>query len=396
MISRKLAPVLLLYAKEFPVVALLGPRQSGKTTLAQAIFSNHRYVSLESLQEREFAQRDPRGFLQEYTNENGIILDEIQHVPDLLSYIQVQVDEQKKPGYFILTGSQNFLVNEVISQSLAGRVAILTLLPLSISELQTVNLLPEKIETVLYRGSYPSLYASLTITPFMWYPNYIQTYLERDVRDLKHVIDLSTFKRFIQLCAGRIGQTLNIASLASDCGISQITAKGWISLLEASYIIFLLQPHYKNFSKRLIKTPKLYFYDTGLACSLLGIESQEQLAMHYLRGGLFESFVIAEFFKDYYNAGRVPRLYFWRDNHGHEIDCIVEQALTLIPVEIKSGKTVTTDFFENIHYWKQLAGDQASNGFIIYAGDNGQRRTDITVLNWQATDTVIKFNVNSI
>ena len=389
MIIREITSKLREIAAYFPVVAILGPRQSGKTTLAKSTFNNHQYISLEDLDLRDFALKDPRNFLERYSNPYGIILDEIQHVPTILSYIQTLVDEERIPGYFILTGSQNFLVNEAVSQTLAGRIAILTLLPLSLSELEATGFLPDTIENTLFKGSYPPVYA-YDIPVSIWYASYLLTYIERDVRQIKNITDLSTFKLFMQLCAGRIGQLLNLNSLANDCGISSNTAQSWLSILEASYIIFLLQPHYKNFSKRLVKTPKLYFFDTGLACALLAIESADQVYSHYLRGGLVECLVLAEMYKAYYNAARTPHLYFWRDSHGHEVDCIIEKANQLIPVEIKSGKTISSDYFDALDYWNMLTGNSPDKGFVIYAGSENQQRARGNVMNWKLVGTLIK------
>src|SRR5690606_37624453 len=382
MIKRDLAQKLQEMAQKFPVVALLGPRQSGKTTLARATFVQHNYVSLEDLDVRRFAISDPREFLNIYKNDYGIILDEIQHAPDLLSYIQTEVDETQKVGSFILIGSQNFLFNEAISQTLAGRISILTLLPLSLSELKEENLLPENGNAIIFQGSYPRLYDK-NIAPADWYPNYVHTYIERDVRQIKNVSDLSVFQLFMKLCAGRIGQILNMSSLANDCGISVGTVQAWLSILQASYVIFLLQPHFKNFSKRLVKTPKLYFYDTGLASFLLELDNPKQLATHYLRGGLFESYVISELIKLRYNAGRIPHYYFWRDNVGHEVDCIIDSGGKSFPVEIKSGQTINQDYFESLHYWSELAQDQAGRSYCIYTGSENQNRTQVSVLRWQ-------------
>ena len=391
MISRSLKPVLINYATKFPVVAILGPRQSGKTTLSQATFTNHQYVSLENPDTRTFALTDPRGFLATHDNAYGIILDEIQHAPDLLSYIQTIVDREKKPGYFVLTGSQNFLIGQTITQTLAGRIAILTLLPLSINEFKENSLLPAAIETAIFTGGYPRIYAD-TIRPFEWYPNYIITYVERDVRQIINIQDLTVFQNFVKLCAGRIGQLLNISSLGNDCGISTTTARSWLTLLEASYIIFLLQPHHNNFSKRLIKSPKLYFFDTGLACSLLGIESEKQITTHYLRGGLVESLLISDFFKQVYNAGRKPHLYFWRDSHGHEVDCIREKGSQLIPIEIKAGKTISNNYFTELSYWNELTKSDPAQSFVIYAGNENQQRTNGKVLGWQSAGSIIDFS----
>ncbi len=387
MIKRDLEPKLRQMAQQFPVVAVLGPRQSGKTTLSQETFPNYKYVSLEDFDARELANSDPRAFLAQHNNDYGVILDEIQHAPRLLSYIQTEVDRSKKHGFFVIISSQNFLLNEAITQTLAGRVAILTLLPLALSELKRADLLPSDSNSMIFQGSYPRLYAK-NLDPADWYPNYINTYIERDVRQIKNVSDLSTFQLFMKLCAGRIGQLLNVSSLANDCGISVTTANSWISILEQSYIIFLLQPHFKNFSKRLVKTSKLYFYDTGIASFLLELESAKQVATHYLRGGLFESFIISELMKMRYNRGRIPHYYFWRDKIGHEVDCIIGHGGKLFPVEIKSGQTITEDYFEELHYWSELAGTEAGRSYCVYTGSESQNRTLVSVLKWQDLEQI--------
>ena len=320
--------------------------------------------------------------MQLYNNEYGIILDEIQHVPSLLSYIQTEVDRTKKKGFFVLTGSQNFLLNEKITQTLAGRVVIFTLLPLSVHELQEAKRLPQDINTLMLQGSYPSIYAD-NVNPLYWYPSYISTYVERDIRQIKNVTNISLFQTFIKLCAGRIGQLLNVSSLANDCGISAVTAESWVSLLEMSYILFRVQPHYKNFSKRIVKTSKIYFYDTGLACSLLEINDPKQLAMHYLRGGLFESFVFSEILKMQYNRGLTPHPYFWRDKIGHEVDCIIERGGKLHAIEMKAGKTISNDYFDGLTYWNNMALSDAGTSYLIYAGDESQKRTIAQVLKWE-------------
>lgn len=389
MFKRALATVLKQYSK-FPVVALLGPRQSGKTTLAKEIFPNHTYITLEDVTERTFAAADPKRFLSVYENEHGIILDEFQYVPEILSYIQVIVDEKKRPGYFILTGSQNFLANQAISQSLAGRVGILTLLPLSISEMKDSNILPVTADELIFSGSYPALYEQ-NFLPTQIYPSYIQTYLERDVRMLDNIGDLTIFARFVQLCAGRVGQTLKIDNLGAEVGITNDTAKKWLSILEASYIIFLLQPHFKNFNKRVTKSPKLYFYDTGIACSLLRIYSKETLSLHPSRGALFENMIIADLYKQYYNQGVRPPIYFWRDQNGrYEIDCVVEHdSLTIKPIEIKSGETISTDFFRGLDAWREISSVQSEHGYVIYGGSKSQDRQKGMVLSWQDAGSII-------
>lgn len=390
LITRQLSQDIKKMSKQYPVLAILGPRQSGKTTLAQMTFPNHKYISLENPDNRRFASEDPNGFFKLYQNENihGIIIDEFQHVPSILSYIQTIVDANKRPGYFVLTGSQNFLVNQSITQTLAGRISLHTLLPLSCKELSNANMLPENIYSLILKGSYPSVYKP-EVESERWYLNYFKTYVERDIRDIRQVADLIQFQNFVQLCAGRIGQLLNLSSLASDCGISVNTAKAWISLLEASYIIFSLYPHFKNFSKRLIKHPKLYFYDTGFACSLLKI-TPEQLPMHYLRGGLFESFVISELSKSFYNKGQQPPLYFWRDQSGNEIDCLIEQGSRLTPIEIKSSMTVGGDFFDGLEYWNNLSKQSPSNSYVIYAGDESQERSKGNVIGWREIYKIVQ------
>lgn len=405
MIERTMSARLLRSAQQFRVVALLGPRQSGKTTLVKKTFSNHRYISLEDLDMAAHAKNDPRDFFRVYRNEYGIILDEFQNVPTILSYMQSYVDEHQKPGYFILTGSQNFLMNEAITQTLAGRIAIHTLLPLTMQELADASLLPQELEVALVNGFYPTTYTQiLKLTKDIssqpavedsrrnlvldeWYANYIRTYVERDIRQISQVTDLNLFQKFTKLCAARIGQIVNLTSLGNECGISDVTAKKWLSLLASSYILFLLYPHHKNFNKRLVKNPKIYFYDTGLACALLKI-TPEFLATHPIKGSLFESFAIAEIAKYFYNKGIEPPIYFWRDHTGNEVDCIVEQGLSLIPIEIKSNCTITSKFFEGINYWKKLAQSEQAEGFIIYAGTETQQRSTGTVVSWQQIDRI--------
>jgi uncharacterized protein len=390
MFKRSIESVLHEYVK-LPVVAILGPRQSGKTTLAKNVFKKYAYTSFEDLATRELAQQDPRKFLSAYENEYGIIIDEFQNVPDILSYIQLEVDEKKRPGYFILTGSQNFLMNQAITQTLAGRVGILTLLPLSIHELAT-NKIDKKLtaDDCIFNGGYPRIYDE-QVLPGRLYPSYIQTYVERDVRQLTNVGDLRSFQRFMQFCAGRMGQQLNLSELASACGVSVPTAQRWVSILEASYILFMLQPHFKSFEKRLTKSPKIYFYDTGLACSLLGIESPDVLALHPLRGHIFEGFILADLCKQYFNIGTKPPLYFWRDLNGRlEVDGIIEDGLKLFPVEIKSGETVASDFFNNLTQWNALAQNNPDNGYVIYGGDLVQERSAGNLLGWKAAGGLVE------
>ena len=388
MIKRLLQSKLQDLSKKMPVVAIVGPRQSGKTTLARETFKKHKYISLENLKNREFAQEDPQLFLETNENKHGIILDEIQNVPDLLSYIQVHSDEYKRPGYFVLTGSQNILVNQAITQTLAGRVAFFTLLPLSLTELQQTKIVPSSVEEYIFKGSYPRVYAD-NLNPLFWYPDYLRTYVERDVRSIRNIENLSVFQRFIGLCAGRIGQLLNFTSLANDCGITVATAKSWLSLLQASYIIFLLQPYYKNIGKRLVKSPKLYFYDSGLACSILGIESANDIATHYLRGGLFESLIISDLLKQRYNNNRIPHLYFWRDKVGNELDAMFAAGEKFLPIEIKAGKSISKNYFSGLEYWSTKNDFPQSECVLIYAGDENQKRKNGRVTSWKSAGKIL-------
>lgn len=392
MFKRKLMRVLKQRAAKIPVIAVLGPRQSGKTTLVREAFKKYAYVSLEIFEDRDLARTDPRRFFESLQNKHGIIIDEVQRVPELMSYIQGLVDAEYKPGYFILTGSQNIMLNQAISQTLAGRITILTLLPFSIAEMRINKILPKTIEQLAWKGFYPRIYAQ-DLDPITWYLDYIETYVERDVRQIINITQLSTFRRFIRLCAGRVGQLLNVVSLATDCGIDQRTAKAWLSVLEASYIIFLLQPYHGNFNKRLIKSPKMYFYDSGLICSLLDIQSFEQLNDHYLRGNIIESMVVSDIIKHYYNNGERPHhVNFWRDQTGNEIDCVILKRNSLVPVEIKSGKTIVNDFFRGIAFFMNLSVEKLKieRGYIIYGGSRNQERSQATVLSWKNTDDVFK------
>ena len=376
--------------KKFPILAILGPRQAGKTMMARKYFSRHLYLNLENPELRAFAMDDPNRFLREYDNKHGMIIDEFQYAPQLLSYLQVLVDERKRPGHFILTGSQNFLVNQSITQSLAGRVGIITLLPLSLHELKANHLL-ENIDTTLLQGSYPRLYEE-KINAYDLYPSYIHTYLERDVRQLAHVGDLALFQKFMQLCAARAGQQLNISDLASSLGLDQKKIKQWISVLETSYILFLLKPHFQNFNKRLSKTPKLYFYDTGLACSLLNIKTTNNLSLSPYRGSLFENLIISDFYKQHYNLGlSSPPLYFWRDQNGRiEVDCILDRGDVLIPIEIKSSETISPAFFSSLSQWREMAHCNPELTTVIYGGNTNQTRKAGKILGWQSATRLIE------
>ena len=366
MIARTIQQKIENLASKFPIVTLTGPRQSGKSTLLRHAFPNYQYVSLENLDVRTFATEDPHGFLKTYPRH--VIIDEAQRVPTLFSYIQTHVDEVDEPGLYILSGSHNFLLMETVNQSLAGRTAILKLLPFSHDEKVSGGILPSTIDEEIFYGGYPRIFDK-NISPTDYYPFYLQTYVERDVRMMKNIGDLSAFIRFLKLCAGRIGQLLNLSSLANDCGISVPTASSWLSLLEASYICHLLRPDWNNFSKRLVKTPKLYFYDTGLACSLLDISSPSQLATHYLRGGLFENLVITNFLKRAWNKGYEADLRFWRDSQGNEVDLLLYDGSTHpTAYEIKSGATFNTDFFSGLTKWASLSDTPTTSLNVIYSG----------------------------
>ena len=381
MIERTLASKVTSLAQKFQVITLTGPRQSGKTTLVRATFPDLPYVSLEEPDIRQIALTDPRGFLSNYPN--GVILDEIQNTPELFSYIQRIVDENRQIQ-FILTGSSNFLLMEKISQTLAGRTAVLHLLPFSLQELEP---LADSYENLIFKGQYPRIY-DRTIPPPDFYPSYIQTYVDRDVRMIKNIGDINAFIQFTQLCAGRIGQPLNYASLANDAGISPNTAKSWLSILESSYILYRLQPYHRNFNKRLIKSPKLYFYDTGVACSLLGIREQEQVNLHYMKGSLFENLILNEFIKRSFNRGENRQPYYWQDNHGKEIDCLLVNGEKVTAVEIKSGKTMSTSYFENLKYWRSLAALPESQEYVVYGGDQSMQTSAGTLISWKNLDRI--------
>lgn len=384
MIKRSAEEELKALSIQFKAVALTGPRQSGKTTLVKKTFPDKAYVSLENPDMRSYAINDPRGFLSNYPD--GAILDEVQRTPALFSYLQQVLDESNQNGLFILTGSNNFLLQESISQSLAGRIGYLTLLPLSMKE---IGGLEGNINQLIFKGGYPVLYASNT-DPAKWFRNYIATYIERDVRQLKNIVDLTIFERFIRLCAGRTGQLLNMNSLSLETGVDQKTVASWLSVLETSFILFRLQPYYKSYNKRIIKMPKLYFYDTGLAAALLGFDEAGMLEMHPFKGSLFENLVVTEFLKQRFNKGLSNNVYFWRDSTGNEIDLIIDKGQSLLPIEIKSGMTVTTDYFKGLNFWNKLTGSQ--DGIVIYAGDSQQTRSNgIKVIPLKDMDSIVPY-----
>ncbi len=398
MIPRHLSKTLRAAAREYGVVTVTGPRQSGKTTLVRSTFPRHGYVSLEDPDNRAFALEDPRGFLAQFPDK--VVLDEIQRVPDLFSYLQGIVDREDRPGRFVLTGSQNFLLMQRISQTLAGRCAVLHLLPFSRAELigapakdparlvvrrkpvpQAERSAASTLFQTLFTGFYPRIHDK-HLRPQTWLANYYQTYLERDVRDLLNVGDIETFGRFIRLCAGRSGQLLNHSSLAADAGISHTTARRWLSILEASFVVYLLRPHHRNFNKRLVKSPKLYFLDTGLLCYLLRIRRADELGAHAARGAIFETWVVSEMLKNYYNRGLEADIYFWRDSSGHEIDLLIDQGATQTPIEIKSSQTIASDFFKNLDYWRNLAGQRDGPAGLVYGGDTSSKRRGVSVIEW--------------
>lgn len=389
-ITREITPHLKSLAQQFPVVAVMGPRQSGKTTLVKETFPEYSYVTLEDLDKRSAAKEDPRSFFTSYAKKKGLIIDEIQEVPELFSYMQGIVDQEYRPGFFIITGSQNFLLHEKITQTLAGRIALLTLLPLTVSELQNAGLLSDSIESLLIKGFYPRLYVQ-PIDIHTWCSNYISTYVEKDVRQIINITDLSKFQRFLKLCAARVGNLLNYAELSRDCDISPNTAKAWMSLLEASYIIKLLQPFYRNYNKRVIQTPTLYFYDSSLVCSLLGIRTAQDLDINPIKGALFESFVISEMFKYNYNHNELPQLYFWRDVQGHEIDCIIEKSLDItVPIEIKANRTYTPDFFKGLIDWQKITQQKDVTAQVVYFGDENLIRKNGNIFAWSAIADMLR------
>lgn len=378
MIPRKLTPYIQRMLGKFPVVSITGPRQSGKTTLLKNAFPDYVYYNLERMDHREMILSDPIGFLK--TTGAKVIFDEAQHMPELFSYIQVISDERNMPGQYILSGSQSFLLNNQISQTLAGRVSVNYLLPFDITELEIIKNLD--INQTILNGFYPRLY-DMHIAPEDFYPSYLETYIQRDVRTLKGIENLNTFSRFLGLCAGRIGQVLNLTSLANDAGIAVNTAKAWLSLLEASFIIYQIQPYYKNFGKRLIKSAKLYFYDTGIACSLLKLTDPEMINTHYLYGSLFENLVISEILKNQCHSGKRPLVYYWRESNGVEIDCIIEQGNNeILAIEIKGGQTFTKDYMKNLRNFAKNEAGLKINKVIVYAGEQSTNIKDVQLIPW--------------
>jgi uncharacterized protein len=388
MINRHLSEILTGTIKKMAVVTLTGPRQSGKTTLVKQCFSDYTYLNLEETDKKEMALTDPRLFFEIY--KGNLIIDEAQNVTDIFSWIQVIVDSDKSNRKFILTGSQNFLLLEKISQSLAGRTAIFNLFPFSMEELKNTSFELNDSKDYLFKGFYPRLYDK-ELNPARWLDDYLVTYIERDVRSIINIGDLIQFQRFVRLCAGRIGQLVNFSEMGNEIGVNYHTIQRWLSVLETSFILFRLQPWYTSFNKRIIKSSKLYFYDTGLASFLLGIRNENELDSHFSRGALFENLIIAELMKFCYNSGIRPRLFFWRDRAGNEVDCIIESGSMLNPIEIKSGTTISSDWLKGIRFFQNLTKNaRPENSFIVYGGEENQKRTECNIVGWKDAIPVIK------
>ena len=381
MINRIIASKVDELLGKYPIVSITGPRQSGKTTLTRMLRPDYKYVSLENPSDRLFAQQDPVGFLETY--QNGAILDEVQYVPELFSYLQVLTDSRQRMGEYILTGSQNFLLMEKITQSLAGRVAIFNLLPFAIQELKDTPYYNENWEQQLIQGFYPRKLIN-EISSEDFYDSYLQTYIERDVRQVKNILNLDLFQRFIRLVSGRIGQLFNQSSLGVELGLDNKTINAWMSVLETSFVAYRLNPYFNNFSKRLVSTPKVYFYDTGLAAHLLGIRSLEELNQHFAKGQLFENLVITELMKKSLNQGKRPQFYFWRDTAQNEIDLLIQNGVQLEAIEIKSGKTIQPDYFKGLNYLNKI--NPSTNSYVVYGGDQYQKRTESTVIGFNHLD----------
>lgn len=398
MIPRHIAPYILKYSKQYPIVALVGPRQSGKTTLAKALFPDYKYLSLENLDLRQYASTDPRGFL----NDQGpfVILDEVQRVPELFPYLQEIVDNRQDPAQYILTGSSQFLLIEKITQSLAGRIVTFKLYPLTYTELfhypadsnfeeifrirhqNRQHVSQEQLYNLLWTGFYPRIHDK-HLDSYKWYENYLLTYAERDIRSLLNVRNLRTFENFLRLCSSQSGQLINYTNLSNSLGVSVPTVKEWISILETSGLIFILPPYFENFSKRIVKTPKIYFVDTGLLCHLLSIRNIEHLKTHPLLGSIFESFIVSECFKRFHNLGENPPLYFWRDQSGNEIDLLIYNGQKSFPVEIKLSQSFHPDFKKTIERWLELDENPARQGMVIYCGEHAaQTSAPISISPW--------------
>jgi predicted AAA+ superfamily ATPase len=384
MVNRIAEKLVKSYSKEFRALAVVGPRQSGKTTLVRKVFPQKAYVSLENPDERQLAELDSRAFLARFPK--GAILDEVQRVPSLFSYLQQVLDETNKEGLFILTGSNNFLLQQSVSQTLAGRIGYIDLLPLSLAEIQEFGGHRRRTNELILLGCYPELFDKKR-SPGIWYPSYIRTYVERDVKLLRNIENSGLFNRFLQLCAGRIGQQLNVAAISNECGIDVKTVNAWLGILQSSYIVHLLPPYFNSFNKRIVKTPKLYFIDTGLACSLLGIRTETELSVSHFRGALFENYVIMEMFKKKYNEGANSLLYYWRDNKGVEVDLLVDGGGQLLPVEIKSAQTFQEDYLNSMNQWNNFSGNKG--GTLLYDGEQEFVKANGTrIKNWRSMPDV--------
>lgn len=379
-LARNIVDPILKLKSKYPILALTGPRQSGKTTLLKECFPDYEYISLENPDNRNFAESDPNGFLDRY--KQYVIFDEVQRVPALFSYMQNIVDNSRIMGQFILSGSQNFHLMQNITQSLAGRVALFKLLPFDFQELKNASLLDDHFEKNIVKGFYPAIY-DRDIPSKNFYANYLQTYIQRDVSELIAIKDLRLFQNFLGLCATRAGQLLNLNGLANECGISQPTAKAWLSALENSYITFQLQPYFENFSKRIIKTPKLYFYDSGLLCYLLKINNADKISTHPLKGALFENMMVSEYIKRAYHKNEIPDTWFWRNGDGHEIDLIAEDEDGLHIIEFKASKTVMADDFKGLNYFEKHSQKKDLHKKLVFGGNKGEKRTMAEVVAWQ-------------
>lgn len=380
MIFRNILSAIQDIGKFYPVLALTGPRQSGKTTLLKTLFPDYEYISLEDPNVRGFALRDPQAFLEKYNNK--VILDEVQRTPDLFSYIQTRLDASGLMGQYILSGSQNFLMMRVITQSLAGRVALFKLLPFDFKELQSGDWLPSDYNEMIVKGGYPALYSRGTPAS-SYFSNYIETYVERDINELVNVKDTRLFRNFLRLCAGRVGQQLNHSNLANETGVSIPTVNSWLSILESSYILYQLPPFFKNFNKRIVKSPKLYFYDTGLASYLLGERKAENLTMSPFKGPLFENLIINEYLKQNYNGQQNKEFYYWRDSNGNEVDLLVSNGNGFDAVEIKATQTLTENIFKGLDYLTNVGGETIKRKVLVYGGTESQKRTHYQVWAWK-------------
>jgi len=379
MIPRQLQPEIIRLSSKYPIVSITGPRQSGKTTLTKHLFKDYLYLNLENPDTLILAKADPRSFLQT-GSKTRIIIDEVQKAPELFSYIQTEVDQNQIPAQFILTGSQHLAISHHLSQSLAGRVANFTLLPLSFKEIDSIGPITSSASAII-RGFYPAI-IDRAIPPKDYFRNYVSTYVERDVRQILNVGDLINFQKMLILLAGRVGQPVNYSSLASDVGVSYKTISSWLSVLETSYLIFRLSPYYKNFGKRITKNPKIYFFDTGLLCYLLSVDSPEELEKHHLFGPIFENFIISEKLKNITNTLSSAKLYFWNDNKHNEVDLIVDHGLKKEIIEIKSAQTFSLEFLKGLNNWQKLAVDSKPDKTLVYNGQSHQSVNDTNIVNW--------------